>query len=565
MADDVAQETLPRFREKWAAVLRFWRGYVLRYRWGWAICWLLQLGFFSISAVLPFLFRRVIDALEARDLALFIPAIGIFLGVELLQVIQLYARGYAMRHLELRVEQDLQRAMYRKYHTAPFLKMSQVDVGDALQRLSDDAPGCRTLIVSSASELAGHLILVAIVLSLMFVMAPLLAGIALAFVAVYAVGYKLYQDRAPRLARRRQEARSDYLSAAEEGLDALYSVRVQGAYRQVMWRFTRVLVRYLREGFGLYKLDLMFRGGFTTLITMLSEVAIISTGAWLIFQGMTTLGTLIAYTQYIHWLYVFVNFMTSFAMEVEPALVSLSRVEEVLSLPEDWVVETIAAPHRSLDHPYAVEIRGLDFTIGDFHLFDSLDLEIPRGKITGIWGRSGVGKSTLLNLLLGLYKPPRGTVYLFGQDVTELSPEEVLALVSVVEQEPRFFSGNIQEMMGLLEEEGRLVRFRELAAQLGMSKFVERLEARHLSSSKLTELSGGERKRLGILRGLLRDAPLVVLDEPTAFLDKATATTIMRNLKDRFRHKTIVVFSHDPLVQQYCDEVIELEQGKCQA
>lgn len=559
MADDVAQDALPRFREKWAAVLRFWRGYVLRYRWGWAICWLLQLGFFSISAVLPFLFRRVINALEARDLALFIPAIGIFLGVELLQVIQLYARGYAMRHLELRVEQDLQRAMYRKHHTAPFLKMSQVDVGDALQRLTDDVPRCRSLIVSSASELVGHLVLVAIVLSLMFVMAPLLAGIALAFAAVYAVGYKLYQDRAPRLARRRQEARSDYLSAAEEGLDALYSVRVQGAYRQVMWRFTRVLVRYLREGFGLYKLDLKFRGGFTTLITMLSEVAIISMGAWLIFQGMTTLGTLIAYTQYIHWLYVFVNFMTSFAMEVEPALVSLSRVEEVLSLPEDWVVETIAAPRRSLDHPCAAEIRRLDFTVGDSHLFDSLDLEIPRGKITGIWGRSGVGKSTLLNLLLGLYKPPRGTVHLFGHDVTELSPEEVLALVSVVEQEPRFFGGNIQEMMGLLEQEGKLERFRKLAAQLGMSEFVERLEARHLSSAKLTELSGGERKRLGILRGLLRDAPLVVLDEPTAFLDKATATTIMRNLKDRLRDKTIVVFSHDPLVRQYCDEVIELE------
>ncbi|MGQ9733273.1 MAG: ATP-binding cassette domain-containing protein, partial [Candidatus Zipacnadales bacterium] len=219
----------------------------------------------------------------------------------------------------------------------------------------------------------------------------------------------------------------------------------------------------------------------------------------------------------------------------------------------------IATPRRSLDYPYAVEIRGLDFTIGDSCLFHSLDLEIQRGKITGIWGRSGVGKSTLLNLLLGLCKPPRGTVRLFGHDVSELSPEEVLALVSVVEQEPRFFSGNIQEMTSLLEEEGKLERFRELAAELGMSDFVEHLEARRLSSSKLTELSGGERKRLGMLRGLLRDAPLVVLDEPTAFLDKATATAIMQNLKDRLRAKTIIVSSHNPLVRQYCDEVIELE------
>ncbi|MBC7219959.1 ABC transporter ATP-binding protein [Candidatus Bipolaricaulota bacterium] len=533
---------------------------MFRYRPLWALALSLHLLFFTLSGILPFFFKRVIDALTGLDPGAFVLWIAVFLGTEITQVALMYARGYAARRLELKVEQDVLTAMYRRYHTMPYAQAVTIKAGEAVQRLTSDVPRASPLIVKNFAELVGHIVLVVIVLSLMFAMAPLLAGIALTFVAIYTVGFRLYGKRAPAAAGRRQEAEARYVAAAEEGLAALYSVRVQVGLHGVVDRFSRALTAYLREGFALYKLTLLFQGGFTTAITVASEVAVLLAGAWLIFRGEATVGTLIAFSQYVNWLYVFVGFMSNFAAEVEPAVVSLRRVQDVLSLPEHWTVEEPVLPKELPDHLYALEVRDLHFAVGDTVILRGVSLRVERGQMVAVMGRSGLGKSTLLNLVLGLYPVPPGKVFLFGRDVTEIPLPERVGLVGVVEQEPKFVSadegGTLATAVGVPEE-----KLRAVAQKLGLGKFVEELLARRLASAKLSELSGGERKRLGIVRGFVREAPLVLLDEPTAFLDEPTAATVLDHVRTKFPGVTVVVFSHDPLVRDRCDAVIDLERS----
>jgi len=351
-------------KERLHRVVEFWREHVFRYRALWALALVLHLLFFTLSGILPFFFKQVIDALTALDQRLFSLWIAVFLGTEITQVALMYARGYVARRLELKVEQDVQIAMYRRYHTMPYAQAVTTKAGEAVQRHTSDVPRASPLIVKSFAELVGHIVLVVIVLSLMFAMAPLLGGIALAFVAIYTAGFRLYGKRAPAAAGRRQEAEARYVATAEEGLAALYSVRVQVELRRVVDRFSRALTAYLREGFALYKLTLLFQGGFTTAITVASEVAVLLAGAWLIFRGEATVGTLVAFSQYVNWLYVFVGFMSSFAAEVEPAVVSLKRVQDVLSLPEHWTVEEPVRSAELPDHPYALEVRDLHLAVG---------------------------------------------------------------------------------------------------------------------------------------------------------------------------------------------------------
>jgi ABC-type multidrug transport system fused ATPase/permease subunit len=538
--------------------VRFWQEHVFRYRALWVLAFALHVLFFAVSGILPFLFKQVIDALTALAPWLFALAIAVFLGAEIVQVVLLYARGYATRRLELKVEQDVQLGMYRKFHTVPYEQALKTKAGEALQRLTSDVPQASPLIVKSAAELVGHIVLVAIVLSLMFAMAPLLAGIAVAFVGAYSVGFRAYGKRAPALAARRQEAEARYVATAEEGLGALYSVRVQAGLRGVMDRFSRALGAYLRDGFALYRLTLLFQGGFTTLITVGAEVAIIVTGAWLIFRGEATVGTLVAFSQYINWLYVFVGFMSGFAAEIQPAAVSLGRVQEVLSWPEHWTVEEPTAPTPVPDHRYAIEVRDLDFAVGEVSIFRGLSLQVERGRMTAVIGRSGRGKSTLLNLILGLYPVPAGKVFLFGRDVTEIPLPERVGRVAVVEQEPKFVSAD-GHLAGVLGAPDGTIR--AVAEKLGLADFARDLLSRDLGSAKLSELSGGERKRLGIVRGFLREAPLLLLDEPTAFLDEQTAERILGQIRAGFPARTVVVFSHDPLVRGMCDAVLDLERS----
>lgn len=127
----------------------------------------------------------------------------------------------------------------------------------------------------------------------------------------------------------------------------------------------------------------------------------------------------------------------------------------------------------------------------------------------------------------------------------------------VVEQEPKFLSGNAETAMGFSRGGADL---RTVAEKLGMGDFLEELLSREISSARLSELSGGERKRLGILRGFLRDAPVLLLDEPTAFLDEATAKQILEAIARNFSGRTIVIFSHDPLVMEYCQATVDLAE-----
>ena len=131
-------------------------------------------------------------------------------------------------------------------------------------------------------------------------------------------------------------------------------------------------------------------------------------------------------------------------------------------------------------------------------------------------------------------------------------------MIAVVEQEPKFVSadGSLADVLGAPEE-----RILEVARRLGLEDFARDLLSRDLASARLSELSGGERKRLGILRGFLREAPLVLLDEPTAFLDEKTAAKILDHIRANFSGRTVVVFSHDPFVREACDAVIDLERS----
>jgi ATP-binding cassette subfamily B protein len=391
----------------------------------------------------------------------------------------------------------------------------------------------------------------------MFMISPILAGIAVMATLLYFLGYRIYQRRAPHLVSRRQTAEADYIAEAEEGLNALYSVRVHGALRGVMRRFSTVISRYLETGFAFYVFTLKFQGGFTSLLTIIAAAAIMVVGGWLVFRGITTVGALIAFTSYVHWLYVFIIFMSDFVAETESALISLERVETVLSWPEGWEVETIKPSRVPLDYPDAIEIKGLDFAIGGLLIFRDLNIEIKNGRMTAILGKSGVGKTTLLNLLLKLYEVPQNKIYIYGRDIAEIPLDELLGLVSVVEQEPRFFSGTLAENLSLSGQAVEKEQVEYVAQQVGIKEFIGSLWAKEMAT-KLSTLSGGERKRLGLLRGMLQDAPVVLMDEPTAFLDETTGLHILRNIRTNFPHKTIVVFSHDPVVRSLCDEVIEL-------
>jgi thiol reductant ABC exporter CydD subunit len=218
--------------------------------------------------------------------------------------------------------------------------------------------------------------------------------------------------------------------------------------------------------------------------------------------------------------------------------------------------------------PALVPIRfeGVSFAYPsrDVDVLRDLDLEIRPGETTSIVGASGVGKSTLVSLLLRLVDPSSGRITVGDDDLAELDATRWRALTALVPQRPTLFRGTVAENIRLGAPAADDERVRRAAELAGAHDFVARLPLSYgtVIGDGGRQLSAGQRRRLALARAFLRDAPLLVLDEPTADLDATSAELVAQSI-DRLRaRRTVVILAHAPDLAESADRVVRLESGR---
>ncbi|MXR33677.1 ATP-binding cassette domain-containing protein [Mesomycoplasma hyopneumoniae] len=203
-----------------------------------------------------------------------------------------------------------------------------------------------------------------------------------------------------------------------------------------------------------------------------------------------------------------------------------------------------------------IKIENLTKKIDNKIIFDSLNLEIPSKKITFIIGKSGIGKTTLINLIAGFTKKDSGKITFFDKNGSEIKKP----LVDVVFQDFNLITNISSENNILIANNviNRLLDPKELEQQ---AKYVS-IETRQLKQN-VNNLSGGEKQRIAILRSLSRDSDFILLDEPTGNLDFENGISVFENLKNIAKNKTILVVSHNlEFAKKYADKIIRIEKGK---
>ena len=208
--------------------------------------------------------------------------------------------------------------------------------------------------------------------------------------------------------------------------------------------------------------------------------------------------------------------------------------------------------------------RDVAFSYDGEPVLDGITLEAPEGKIVGITGRSGSGKSTLLKLFMRFWEPAAGSVEVSGRSVSDVNTANLRALESFVTQETHLFRDSIRENLRIAKLDATDEEVEEACRKASLHDFICSLpQGYDTPVGELGDaLSGGERQRIGLARAFLRDAPFMLLDEPTSNLDSLNEAVILRALAREREGRTVLLVSHRASTMRIADEVVSVEQGR---
>lgn len=218
---------------------------------------------------------------------------------------------------------------------------------------------------------------------------------------------------------------------------------------------------------------------------------------------------------------------------------------------------------------YRIELQHVDFGYGDEKLFDDLNLIIEEKQKVAIVGANGAGKTTLIKLISGLYRPQKGRILINGVDISHVNPKEVFRVTSLVFQNVDIFANSIAEnITSVVPEKIDKKRLTKVITDSGLLESIQQLEKGY--ETNLTtyvdengiSLSGGQLQKLMLAKALYKDAPILILDEPTAALDPIAESQLYEQYGNLTKNKTSIFISHRLSSTQFCNRVIFMEKGK---
>jgi ATP-binding cassette subfamily B protein/subfamily B ATP-binding cassette protein MsbA len=451
----------------------------------------------------------------------------------------------------------LQRLSVAYHHSA------ETRLGDLLSRLSGDIGALQDLAADGVSNVVTNgLTLLSMAAVLLWMDWPMgLATIVLTLpMALYARRNTIVMRQAMRAARRQEGQVSAVL---QESLAYVKLVQAYGREEHESNRLTEVSDRSLSANIRAATLlarltptvSLMSAVGYA-LLTVLGVVSVV--------HGQLTPGGLIVVLSYVRGTQSPIRQLSKLSYSISKAGASLDRIREVLSL-EPTVVERHDATALVINAPAAVGFREVTFGYAAGRpVLHEISLEASPGQLVALVGATGSGKSTLLSLLPRFYDPWSGTVLINGRDVRDFTLPSLRANVAVVLQDSLIFRTSVLENIAYGRPDAPRAEIVAAAEAAGVSIIAARLEDGYdtVVSERGASLSGGEKQCIGIARALLKNAPIIVLDEPTSAMDAHTERIVMGGLERLLEGRTGFIIAHRLSTVMKADLVAVMDSGR---
>ncbi len=481
-----------------------------------------------------------------------INAIGSFSG---------FLNNYYNENVAQHVANDLRRKIY---HHLQRLSLAYYDTHQTGKLLSTITADVTTIQDFASSTLLTILVDAMTIIGMLGLMFYLQSGFTLVTLAItpvlllFVIRFKKEMKKATREVRRDQ---SNMLVILQQGLESIRSVNAFGRHDFEENKLKQVSQETMHAALKARKVK-SFLSPVVTNIIAICIALVLWRGANLIFTKAMTVGALTVFIWYMNKFFSPVQDLAKMTSTIAQAAVALERIQSILD------TETVILPNTNGKNPG--NLRG-DIVFD--HVFFSYDHEstiltninfsVQSGQRIGICGPTGCGKSTIISLVARFYDPTGGRVLIDGTDIKEFQLDGLRAQFGFVLQDTALFFGSVRENIAYGRPDATELEIIEAAKLANAHEFIVKMPHGYdtLVGERGMTLSGGQRQRIGIARAVVRNSPILILDEPTASLDTESEQIVMDALQNLMKGRTVIIIAHRLSTIRNADKIIVLNNG----
>ncbi|NEU31815.1 ABC transporter ATP-binding protein [bacterium LRH843] len=548
-------------RDRIGTLKRIW-SYLAVYRKGLAFVVFLVVLSSVLSLTAPLLIGRIIDDfLETKNSQQLVPLLLVLVLIYIFQSISMWLQNFWMVGIAQQTVYTMRTQLFRHFHRLPISYFDKRQHGESMSKVTNDIENISTTLNRSIIQIFSSILTFVGICVVMLYLSPLLTVITLTIVPAMVVGMKWITRRTSVFFKKQQQHLGDVNGFIEETISGQKIVKAFSQEERVMLEFKRKNEQLRGIGFWAQTYS-GFIPKYMNVLNNLSFAVIALVGGLLVLHKAASIGVIVVFAEYSRQ---FTRPLNDLANQFNTLLSAIAGAERVFAVMDEepeqdkggaTVLQKVKGDVVFQDVSFSYDEE--DQTIKD------ASFSVSSGETVAIVGPTGAGKTTIINLLSRLYDPDEGKILLDGRDITLATRESLREQMGFVLQDSYLFQGTIRENIryGKIEASNEEV---ERAAKLANAySFISKLPGgfETVLDQDGGGISHGERQLLSIARAMLKDPPLLILDEATSSVDTITEMKIQEALHHLMKGRTSFVIAHRLNTIQLADQILVLREGE---